>query len=129
MPREERHQDAGEAVAGREIGVGAALHGRDLDHAGETRGGAAEQADDQDQLADAEPDHLGGAHIAAGDARREAEHRVVDQDIGEHAATTPKTRPQCTSVPGIVPIMLAAPISRVDGLLRLAGSRIGPSTR
>src|SRR4030081_1451750 len=37
------------------------------------------------------------------------------------AATTPNTRPQCTSVPGMVPIMLAAPISRVDGLLRLAG--------
>ena len=45
------------------------------------------------------------------------------------AATTPNTSPQCTSVPGMLPIMLAAPISRVDGLLRLAGSRITPSTR
>src|ERR1700730_10921336 len=45
------------------------------------------------------------------------------------AATMPNTRPQCTSRPGMVPIMLAAPPSRVDGLLRLAGSRIGPSTR
>src|SRR5215470_1421172 len=26
LPRQERHQDAGEAIAGREIGVGAALH-------------------------------------------------------------------------------------------------------
>ncbi len=37
LPRQERHQNAGEAVARREIGVGAALHGRDLDHAGEAR--------------------------------------------------------------------------------------------
>ena len=40
LPREERDQDAGVAVAGRERGVGAALHGRDLDHAGEPGGGA-----------------------------------------------------------------------------------------
>ena len=31
-----------------------------------------------------EPHDLGGADIAAGDARGEAEHGVVDQDIGEH---------------------------------------------
>ena len=37
----------------------------------------------------------------------------------------PNTRPQCTSVPGMVPIMLASPIWQVDGLLRLAGSRSG----
>lgn len=47
-------------------------------------------------------------------------------------ATTPSTRPQCTS-PGnesgaIGPIWSAAARGRVDGLLRLAGSRIGPST-
>ena len=35
VPREEGHQDAGEAVAGGEIGVGAALDGGDLEHAGE----------------------------------------------------------------------------------------------
>ena len=44
MPGEERHQDAGEAVAGREIGVGAALHGGHFDHAGEPRRGAARES-------------------------------------------------------------------------------------
>ena len=44
-------------------------------------------------------------------------------------ATTPNTRPQCTSVPGMVPIMLASPIGQVEGLLRLEGSRNGPSTK
>ena len=37
LPRQEGDQDAGEAVAGREVGVGAALHGGDLDHAGKAR--------------------------------------------------------------------------------------------
>ena len=73
-----------EAVARRQIGVGAALHGGDLHHAGEPGGGAGEKAGDQNELADAEPHDLGGADIAAGDARGEAEHRVVDQDVGEH---------------------------------------------
>jgi hypothetical protein len=41
----------------------------------------------------------------------------------------PNANPQCTSVPGIVPIRLAAPISLVEGLFRLVGSRIGPSTK
>src|ERR1700722_12672637 len=36
LPRQEGDEDAGKAVAGREVGIGAALHGRDLDHAGET---------------------------------------------------------------------------------------------
>ncbi len=44
-------------------------------------------------------------------------------------ATMPNARPQCTSVPGMVPIMLASPIGQVDGLLRLDGSRSGPSTK
>ena len=43
-------------------------------------------------------------------------------------ATMPKTRPQCTSMPGMLPIMLASPSGGVDGLFRLAGSRIAPST-
>ena len=53
LPRQERDQNAGKAVAGRQIGVGAALHGGDLDHAGEAGGGAGEKADDEDELADA----------------------------------------------------------------------------
>src|SRR5262249_51889905 len=44
LPRQERDQDARETVAGGEIGVGAALHGRDLDHAGESGAGAGEEA-------------------------------------------------------------------------------------
>jgi len=47
------------------------------------------------------------------------------------AAITPNTSPQCTSVPGMLPNHVGGrPISRVDGLLRLAGSRISyPSTQ
>ena len=41
----------------------------------------------------------------------------------------PSTRPQWMSVPGIVPIMLLSPIGQVEGLLRLDGSRSGPSTK
>ena len=44
LPREERHQDAGKAVAGREIGVGAALHGGDFHHAGEAGGRAGRES-------------------------------------------------------------------------------------
>ena len=83
VPRQERHQDSGEAVAGREIGVGAALHGGDLDHAGETGRRAGEEAGDQDRdWPTLKSDDLGGADVAAGDPRREAEHRVIDQHVG-----------------------------------------------
>ena len=74
-------------------------------------------------------DHLGGADIAAGDARREAEHRVIDQNIGEHGGDDAEHEAPMDVGAGNEPIMLAAPISRVDGLFRLVGSRIGPSTR
>ena len=43
-------------------------------------------------------------------------------------AMRPKPSPQCTSSPGRLPSMLSSPIGSVDGLLRLAGSRSGPST-
>src|SRR5262249_21618220 len=42
LPRQERDQDAGETVAGGEVGIGAALNGRDLDHSGEPGTGAGE---------------------------------------------------------------------------------------
>ena len=40
----------------------------------------------------------------------------------------PKPRPQWTSSPGKLPSMLSVPMGCVEGLLRLAGSRSGPST-
>ena len=83
VPRQERHQDAGVAVADRQIGVGASLHRGNLDHAGETGRGAGEKAGDEDEPPDVETDHLGGADVAAGDPRRKSEHGVIDQDIGE----------------------------------------------
>src|SRR5664279_2440867 len=58
LPRQERDEDAGKAVTGGEVGVGAALHGGDLDHAGKAGRGAGEKADDEDQLADTEADDL-----------------------------------------------------------------------
>src|SRR6185369_6693015 len=53
LPRQESNQNAGEAVAGGEVGVGTALHGRDLDHAGKPCRAAGEETDGQDQFADA----------------------------------------------------------------------------
>ena len=73
MAGEERDQNAGKAVAGRQIGVGASLHGGDLDHAGEAGGGAGEETSDEMSLPTLRPDDLGGADIAAGDARRRTE--------------------------------------------------------
>src|SRR3954451_18356301 len=54
LPRQEGDQDAGKAVAGGKVGIGAALHRGDLDHAGEAGAGAGQETDGQDQLADAE---------------------------------------------------------------------------
>src|SRR5580698_2321778 len=73
LPRQERDQDSSEAVAGGKVGVGAALDGGDLDHSGKPGASACDKADGQDQFADGEADDLGGADIAAGDARGEAE--------------------------------------------------------
>ena len=82
MSREEGHEDAGKAVAGGEIGVGAALDGGDFDHAREPGRAAGEETHQQDQFADAEPDDLCGADVAAGHPCGEAEHGVIDQDVG-----------------------------------------------
>ena len=82
LPREKRDKDAGKAIAGGEVGVGAALHGGDFEHAGEPGRRAGEKTDGQDQLADAQAHNLGGADVAAGDPRGEAEHRVIDQNVG-----------------------------------------------
>src|SRR3954471_24802659 len=82
LPRQEGDENPCEAVARGEVGVGAPLHGGDLDHAGKARGAAGEEADGQDQLADIEADDLRSADVAAGNTRGEAEHGVIDQDIG-----------------------------------------------
>src|SRR3954462_6397612 len=80
LPREEGDEDACEAVASRKVGVGAALYGGDLDHAGKARGAAGEEANRQNELADAEAHDLRSADVAAGNARGEAEYGVIDQD-------------------------------------------------
>src|SRR4051812_18102767 len=59
LPCEESDENAGETVARREIGIGAPLHGCDLDHASKARSAAGEEANGQDQLADTEADDLG----------------------------------------------------------------------
>src|ERR1700682_5049405 len=53
LPRQEGNEDAGKAVAGGEVGVGAALHGGDFDHSRKAGARAGEKADRQDQFADA----------------------------------------------------------------------------
>src|SRR6267142_3887723 len=82
VPRQEGDEDAGEAVTGREVGVGAALNGSDLDHAGQPGGAACKKTNGQDQFADAESDDFGSTDVATRDPRREAEHGVIDQDVG-----------------------------------------------
>src|SRR4030088_197011 len=52
-PRQEGDEDTRKAVTRGEVGVGAALYGGDLDHAGEAGAGARQKADRHDQLADA----------------------------------------------------------------------------
>src|SRR5215510_5429221 len=84
LPGEEGNEDTGEAVAGGQIGVGAALHSRDFDHPRETCGSTREETDGQNQLADGKADDLCRADIAAGHARRKAEHGVINQNIGGH---------------------------------------------
>src|SRR5206468_366391 len=48
LPRQERDQNARKAIAGGEVGVGAALHGGDFDHSGKAGAGAGQKADGQD---------------------------------------------------------------------------------
>src|ERR1700722_6189778 len=45
LPRQKRDQDPGEAVARGEIGIGASLHGGDLDHSGKARAGPRDKED------------------------------------------------------------------------------------
>src|SRR5258708_3614436 len=44
MPRQKRHQNSRESITYGEIGIGPALNGRHLDHAGKARSGATEKA-------------------------------------------------------------------------------------
>src|ERR1700759_636581 len=73
LPRQEGDEDAGETIAGRKVGVGAALHRGHFHHAGEAGRCARQKTDGHDQSADTEADDPGGADIAAGDARGETE--------------------------------------------------------
>src|SRR5882724_5008325 len=77
VPRQEGDEDAGKTIAGREIGVGAALHGGDLDHACQTSRAACEKADRQDAFVDAKSYDLRRADVAASNSRGEAEHGVI----------------------------------------------------
>ena len=77
----------------RHVGVGAALDRGDLDHSGEAGRGAAEKAGHQDEPSHPQPDHFGGAQIAAGDARGKAEDGVMDEDIGEHGGDDAENQP------------------------------------
>ncbi len=53
--------------------------------------------------------------------------RFMSTQAATHAKS-PHASPQWTSSPGTFPSMLSSPMGGVDGLLRLAGSRSGPST-
>ena len=129
LPCEEGDEDAGKAIAGGEIGVGAALHGGDFDHAGQTGRAAGEKTDRQDQFADAKSDDLRRADVAAGDARGEAEHGVIDQDVGRNRSDQAEHQPPMHVGAGNA----ADHVGRADfagrWLVEAGGSRIVPSTR
>src|ERR1700730_3726974 len=74
LPGQEGDEDAGEAVACGEVGVGAALHRGDFNHSGKAGGRPSQKADRHNQLADAEAHNLGCTNVAAGYPRGEAEH-------------------------------------------------------
>src|ERR1700688_2758954 len=82
LPRQKGDENPGKAVAGGEDGVGAALHGGELDHPRKAGRSAGQETDSHDQFAAPEADDPGGANVAAGDARGEAEHGVINQDVG-----------------------------------------------
>ena len=105
MARDERNQDAGVAVARDQRGVGAGVHGRHLDRAGQAGGRAAERAGHQDQPRGRQAHQLRRAQIAADHAHREARRRQrAARRRAARQATTPITRPQCTSEPAMPPM-------------------------
>ena len=119
--RKATRDHAGEAVAGGEIGVGAALHGGHFDHAGEPAAPATMRT--SRPTPDRPP-------WRRGRCRRQSAPRT--RTWCERSTGRPGSRQRCRHqgpmhvVPGMVPIMLAAPISLVDGLFRLAGSASAP---
>ena len=132
LARDEGDEDAGVAVAGDERRVRAAVHRRDLDHAGEPRRRAAERAGEDHEPLDGQAGQPRRARVAADDAQREAQHgaAISTSTYATTQAMTPKPRPQCTSSPGSWPEHVGRRRSAcVEGLFRLAGSRSGPSTR
>jgi len=74
-----------------------------------------------------------GARVAAHHPQREACAVKLSHTPAATHSTRPKARPQCTSpstVSGaMAPMRRPSPSGRVEGLFRLAGSRIGSSTK
>ena len=123
VAREEGHEDARVAVAGDERRVRAAVHGGDLERAGKAGRRAGERTRDDDDPGDAHAGKPRRACVAADDRRKKSRTPcAASSTYAAMQATTPATSPQCTSSPGMAPIMLASPMWRVDGLFRLSGS-------
>ena len=104
MPGEEGDEDAGEAVAGDQRGIGLAVDGGDLEEAGEAGAGAGDDAADDHQQADRQALRL-ARRAALPPVMRAAKPKVVRliSTQSTMARTMPAARPQCTSVPGIEP--------------------------
>ncbi|RMR94874.1 hypothetical protein ALP75_204397 [Pseudomonas syringae pv. actinidiae] len=93
MARGEGDQNAAGAVACDQRSIRAALHCRDLKHAGQTRRRAAQQATEQNQAVHRQADHQRGAHVAAdhreGKALDAVAHQHIRQQTGDHARHQP----------------------------------------
>ena len=121
LPRQEGDQDAGEAVAGGERWrwCGPAPPRPRSCRRGRRR--RRREAADDDQLADAAARASVAARMLPPATRAAKPNTVCRSGCRRARGDDAEDEPPCTSMPGMLPIMLAAPISRVDGLLRLVG--------
>ena len=85
MPRQERDENAGKAVAGGERSVGAALDRGHFEEAGEPCAGAGDRRASDDEPPDRQALRERSAEIAARDPRREAESRPLEEEIERDA--------------------------------------------
>ena len=129
LARQEGDEDAGEAVAGGERGVGPALDGGNLEVSGEPGTGAGEAQEMTMSRPTGRP--CARAARTLPPVIRAAKPKVVRfiSTQTTTASTTATAKPQCMSVPGIMPTMFWSPIAGVEGLLGLDGSRSAPSTK
>ena len=87
-------KDARIAVTDDQGFAGKTVNRDDFQGAREPRSPAADKAGGEDHRSNGQPDHLGGAHVAAQYIRRESEGRAPHDYIQQQARDDPNARPQ-----------------------------------